>query len=463
MMLVGVNPRPIPAEEAVADASVPSVSPSLIFSRRIFIASLIVAIAGAIAMRILGQSPGRLLILSGLIALAALYATLVIPRVGPVASLPASQLELLSQGAVFALFLAFYAATAGNETSPFDAHVRQAFSFVHGHIWIEAPYYIEHAHVGNYDYQLHPLLPAFILMPFAAIWGMDTNQTIFCIVFGALDVGLAWRMLGRFRLTLNARIWLTAFFGLGTIVWYEAINGSSWEVSMLVAIAFTLAALDEMFGAARPVMVGLCAGLAALARYDLAFVWPFFAALMYLRRRNFRDLIWMAPGFVLTTVLYVVFNELRYHSLFDRGVFIFAPPGSKLFGFQYLVGNLNTVLFMAPSENATFPYFHPSFGGQAIIFTSPAFILALRPSFRRLETVLVGLAAIVTMIPSLLYFTNGFSQFGTRHYLHAFPFLLVLMAIGTHRRADQLTRILIAISIFLIAFGVWHIRWYGFG
>jgi hypothetical protein len=73
----------------------------------------------------------------------------------------------------------------------------------------------------------------------------------------------------------------------------------------------------------------------------------------------------------------------------------------------------------------------------------------------------VGLAAVIAMTPSLFYFTNGFAQYGTRHYLHAFPFQLLLMAFGIHRRADQLTRILIVASVVLIAFGVWHERFYG--
>ena len=29
---------------------------------------------------------------------------------------------------------------------------------------------------------------------------------------------------------------------------------------------------------------------------------------------------------------------------------------------------------------------------------------------------------LIAMTPSLFYFTNGFAQFGTRHYLHTFPF-----------------------------------------
>ena len=112
--------------------------------------------------------------------------------------------EMLSQVAVFVAFLAFYAITAGSDSSPFNAHVRQAFALIHGHSYIDAPNYIEHAQIGAYSYQLHPILPALLLMPFAAIWGMDSNQAIFSIIVGALDVALAWRLLGRFRLTVNA-------------------------------------------------------------------------------------------------------------------------------------------------------------------------------------------------------------------------------------------------------------------
>ena len=73
----------------------------------------------------------------------------------------------------------------------------------------------------------------------------------------------------------------------------------------------------------------------------------------------------------------------------------------------------------------------------------------------------MGIAALISMTPSLFYFTNGFAQYGTRHYLHTFPFLLILMALGVHRRVDQMSRILIVASVLLIAFGVWHERFYG--
>ena len=41
------------------------------------------------------------------------------------------------------------------------------------------------------------LLPAVVLLPFVAIWGMATDQGFLAVVLGALDVGLAFWLLGR--------------------------------------------------------------------------------------------------------------------------------------------------------------------------------------------------------------------------------------------------------------------------
>ena len=436
--------------------------PSLVTNRKFFAFAVIFVVVGYAFILWHRWELTRLDWLSAILAAGGLAYSLRLKEPGRMTDEAASvRDEMLSQFAVFVVFLTFYSTTAGSDSSPFNAHVRQAFALIHGHSYIDAPNYIEHAQIGPYSYQLHPILPSLMLMPFAAFWGMDTNQTIFSIVIGALDVALAWRLLGRFRLTVNARTWLTVFFGAGTIVWYETIHGTSWGVSMVVAIAMTLIALDETFGEGRPALVGIFAALAALARYDLAFVWPIFVALLFIRGRSIRELTRFIPGCVAVGVVYIWFNEVRYHSMFDRGVFIFAPPGSHLFGWEHFPGNFYTLFFMSTRLDSSFPYIHPTFGGQALLLTSPAFLLALRPSFRKIQTALVGMAALIAMTPSLFYFTNGFAQYGTRHYLHTFPFLLLLMAFGVHRRVDQMTRILIVVSVLLIAFGVWHERFYG--
>ncbi len=447
------------------DTRADAMRPTLATSREFFAVAVVIVVVGCAIIFRHRWILTRIDIVSGIVALGALAYSLRLADPAPMTDEAIKRDELLSQFAVFVVFLAFYAMTAGSDTSPYNAHVRQAFAFIHGHTYIDAPNYIEHAQVGPYSYQLHPILPAILLMPFTAIWGMNTNQNYFSIIVGALDMALAWRLLGHFRLTVNARKWLTVFFGAGTIIWYETVNGGSWGVSMVVAILVTLMAFDETFDQGRPAVVGFFAGIAGLARYDLVFVWPvYLALLLFWRRRSIRELFWFIPGCALTVAIYVTFNFIRYHSPFDRGVVYYMPKDQQtLFAFRFFPGNFFTLFFMAPGLNGNFPYIHPTFGGQSILTTSPAFLLALKASCRRIETVLIAMGALIAVTPSLFYVGNGSAQFGTRHYLQAFPFLLILMALGAHRRIDQMSRILITASVFMITWGVWYVRFYGLG
>jgi hypothetical protein len=97
---------------------------------------------------------------------------------------------------VFVLVLIIYSASYFDK-SPFTAHVYQAVAFLHGHAWVDSPDYIERAVVDGRRYQLHPPLPAIMLMPFVAVFGLNTNQNWFAIVVGALDAALMWRLLGK--------------------------------------------------------------------------------------------------------------------------------------------------------------------------------------------------------------------------------------------------------------------------
>jgi hypothetical protein len=375
-------------------------------------------------------------------------------------------LEGWSALAVFIAFIAFYAVTGFAETG-YNEQVRQAVAFLHGHTYIDAPEhsYIEYYQDGPYKYALHPALSAILLIPLASIWGLATPQTAFSVLVGALDVVLVWRLLGRLLLNVNARIWLTFFFGAGTVFWFETIQGTSWSLPMVIAVCFVLAALIETFGKARPVWLGAFVALASLARYDLVLCAPVFAVRAYMRGRRIKEVLWMAPGFIVVGVVFVALNEARFHSFFDMGVILNqnGPKGQPIFSLRYLPANLYTIFFMAPGNDSRFPYIHPTFMGQAIPLTSPAFVLAFRASLRRTESLMMWLAALLGSFPSLLCWMNGYAQFGTRHYIPVFPFPLVLMAFGIHRRADQFTKILIGVSIGLVAFGIWHIHMWGFG
>ena len=126
--------------------------------------------------------------------------------------------------------------------------------------------------------------------------------------------------MGLLGLGTSARLWLTFFFGLGTIIWYEAQLGAVWGFCLVLSVAPTLCALNEVFGEARPWIVAAFAALAALARYDLVMVWPIYVLLLLVRGRKPKELIWMGPGFACAAAVYGVFNETVIGTFFDIGM-----------------------------------------------------------------------------------------------------------------------------------------------
>lgn len=459
------------AEDAQADPRVYERD----MARWFFITAALIALADVVIVAFfLRGLPNALVVVALAIALAGIVADLEIgPRRVALTRWDFLEDALASDGwcafAVGILFLTFYVATISPPT-PYNEHVRLAWALLHGHTWVDAPSYMEHVVVGGRSYILHPPLSAILMLPAVVIWGEAANQTAVAAILGAISVVLWWRLMGRLGLGLLAKVWLSGFFGVGTTLWYEATLGSSWNFALLASVPFTLSALGEVFGEARPWAVGILAGLAALARYDLVMAWPMYALMLTARGRRLPELIWILPGFAAAVLIYTAYNLVRFGTPNDVALWIWyaqdkyglSRPGGP-FALRDLPFNLYTVLFMAPSYSDKFPWIHPEFMGQALIFTSPAFVLALRPSFLKPIPVLVLAAAILSSGPSLLVYANGFAQLGPRYYEQVYPFLATLIALGVPRKLDQLTKILIVLSIILTVFFTWQVRWYGWG
>ena len=96
-----------------------------------------------------------------------------------------------------------------------------------------------------------PPLPAIVLLPFVALWGLHTDAQLIAALIGGLDVWLAWWVLGRLRLRLTIRAATTVFFGLGTVFWYTSMLGTTWYQAHVVAVGLALIAIGIALGADR--------------------------------------------------------------------------------------------------------------------------------------------------------------------------------------------------------------------
>jgi hypothetical protein len=208
----------------------------------------------------------------------------------------------------------------------YDHFVWQAAAFLEGQAAIRYPVGGTAGSIGNAFFQdvlpvpsgdgvprgliPFPPLPALILIPFVAAWGLDVDdQTIFTTL-AALDVAICWWMLGRLRIEPVARLGTALFFAFGTAFWYTAQLATTWYQAHIVAVGLALLAVGLALGAdpdagedepaldgepgpaaaatsaapthhrfavdRRQFLVGLLFGLAATARLTILAAAPFF-------------------------------------------------------------------------------------------------------------------------------------------------------------------------------------------
>ena len=124
-----------------------------------------------------------------------------------------------------------------------------------------------------------PPLPAIVLLPFAAVWGLATDIRAVSVLLGAIDVGLAWWALGAVPVSRRVRLATTVFFGFGTVFWYAAQLGTTWFFAHVAAVTFVLLAIGVALEAdprvddeveERPSSAGLARQLAVAARRPFA-------------------------------------------------------------------------------------------------------------------------------------------------------------------------------------------------
>ncbi len=156
-----------------------------------------------------------------------------------------------------------------------------------------------------------PPLPAILLVPFVALWGLNTDGQLIFAILGAIDVGIAWWVLGMLPIRTWVRFAVTVFFGFGTVFWYTAQLGTTWYQAHVLAVGLALAAVGmairgdrsaafreddiEDIGAdgsaavargrlslgalvpdRRQFLAGLLFGLACTSRLTVVFAAPFF-------------------------------------------------------------------------------------------------------------------------------------------------------------------------------------------
>src|SRR5262245_33841205 len=314
-----------------------------------------------------------------------------------------------------------------------------------------------------------PPLPAILLVPFVAIWGLATDIRAVSVVLGAIAVGLAWWALGRLAVSRRVRLATTVFFGFGTVFWYAAQLGTTWFFAHVTAVTFVLLAIGVALGAdpeaddaveqapstggllapigaairrpleridRRQLLAGLLFGVACTARLTVVFGAPFFVLVggggSWLRRSVSAGLGAAVPvllllAYNLATTGHLLHPGYEYQYQLEANGYpgLNYHPEWGIEDARYLVQNL-PIMFM--STPAFFPDHVPTaLGGGAALCVPPnvvrgLFDLACPIALPRD----IGMSILLT---SPAYLLAGPALLGGRSRLVAGSFLAVV-AIG---------------------------------
>jgi hypothetical protein len=300
--------------------------------------------------------------------------------------------------------MAIYLATRTDRY--YDHFVWQAAAFLEGHAAIRYPVEASGTLQGNAWFQdvlpvattdgvprgllPFPPLPAVVLLPFVALWGLATDaQTIFTIL-AALDVAICWWALGALPVRWVVRLGTTVFLGIGTVFWYTAQVSTTWYQAHIVAVGLSLLAIgialrgdaapEDAVGPPRPgppaasgarsvlaplrldrrqFLAGLLFGLAGTARLTVILGAPFFAFVgsggSWWRRA------WSAGvGAALPIGLLVLYNLVTtghvFHPAYDY-LYALEANGYPTLGYhadwsmedpRYLIQNIGIAVFGLP-------------------------------------------------------------------------------------------------------------------
>jgi len=415
---------------------------------------------------------------------------------------------------LFVLALVVYLGSDPARHDFYDHFVWQADAFLHGRAEIDYPvsegpyrndYFQDVLPVSGGRAQLpFPPLPAVVLLPFVAVWGLGTNGAVVAAVLGAVNVVLCWAMLLAVTPRRSAALLGTLFYGFGTVAWYASMLGTTWFLAHVVASTCLLTAIAVAVradtsgartatttarqGLGRQFAAGLAFGAAATARLTTIVGAPFFVFVggggTWLRRAVAAGCGAVIPVSLLLGYNLVTTGEL-FHPAYDYLYEVEYRPRPELFhpGWaaedpRYIPQNAGIMLGSLPTSpllddpacageplglgvllDRECPLLRPDPIGLSLLLTSPAYLLVLPVLLRDWRRRLVagaGLAVLAIALADLMHFSQGWVQFGYRFSNDFAPFAVVLVTLGIARlRAGWLSIGLVALSVLVNAWGVY--------
>jgi hypothetical protein len=326
---------------------------------------------------------------------------------------------------------------------------------------------------GKY-YLYWPPMPAIVLMPFVALFGVHFSDVFFGVVLGAINVAMVAILLREvdraklIELDEEYRAWLVVFFALGTVQVVLASFGTVWFTAQLLGFLFVALAYFSALkfeGMKAFVWVGVFMACAMVTRNHLIFtgIWPAYYLLSKHWQARPKLFAWaglaLLPALLFGTV-FLLYNHLRFGSPLELGIkyhdmaSIFVSDFKKYgaFNLHYLPINFYYQYIYYP-----LPITVETVMGGSLFLLSPVFLYAFRALWGGHRNPLViawTLSILATSVPILLLMGTGWEQYGPRYTLDFTVPLLMLTAYGVQGVSKNWLGLFTALSIFQYIPGV---------
>lgn len=333
--------------------------------------------------------------------------------------------------------------------------------------------------------------PALLLIPSVLIFGMnDTTQWFHSMVLGAFNVALFWYVLRLLKTGRATQFLLVPFFAFGTVNFYCATTGTIWFYNHTTAVTFVFLAIIFLLRGPSPILAGISLGLALFARQPAVLAVPAFVYFMVRQRHpDVFDLRWLKDPLTLRGVilfgagvapfvfLFFVYNAVRFGDIFDTGLgalydkynglsytlYLEKFPGSERFGefdWRNIPLHLYTIFLLPPTFTNDGSLFQPSPYGMSAVLTSSPFVYAFLVRKQSVLRNACWIAIPSIAVPTLLYYSQGWVQFGYRYLMDYLPFLMILTALGFEENQSRTSvRIMVVLVIVSVAIGFWGRYW----
>lgn len=328
-----------------------------------------------------------------------------------------------------------------------------------------------------------PPMPAILMLPFVAIWGVTAfNPIIFSLALAATTSVVMYLTLKQLSdlqwITIphGGIFWLVAFFSFGTVYGWLSITGRVYHISQTCTVLFS--ALSFWFALKKmpPWLVGLALAAAVMSRPNVMLLWPALAAIAIQQNKengsvmiDWKDVfLWSVKSLipVLSGVAFLLYyNYLRFGDFLDFGYVTI--NGSEwtlsrvreygMFNPQFIPFNFHWMFFGIPDIEECKFYLTRGLG-ISMFLASPALLYLLRRFKFSWWMIGCWISILLSTLLLLMYHNNGSNQYSYRYWMDFVVPVMLLLAYTAGRRTSPPLKVLIAISILINYYGI--ISWY---